>query len=256
MAEFTKRKVLGFLSFLVSLIVTWITGATGFARENPNGLSQVEQSSWQQARERLGYSQSSLFATGAAENVAGSATNLTEAGVRDAVVMAYGGESISQQLPGTQPQPTGTFVPKKDGAFVPTEENERLTLERMLNIRVRVQQEAERCESRAKRGDDPYRCIADVLEDFQVQLEREASRGSAVARAAAPIVEQMASEVRQARSQGEAVAAIQRGIGKVQQIRAVRSQDIVIANRQRQQRAVLTDTLQSVEVSLVKAVSI
>lgn len=256
MARLTKRKLLSMLSFLVSLVVTWVTGASSFARESGDVSLQDASNSLEQARLKLRIAASSRLPSDASLEALGITGDLTDTATGRIVVAAYESDSPSTQSPGNKPVPGFGFVPKQGGDFVPTEENERQTLERLMNARVKIQQESAGCESQVSKGADPFKCYADVLEEFGKSLQQEASRGSHVARAALPIVEQMASEVRAARTEAQAVAAVQRGLGKVQSIRAVRSQDIVIANRQRQQRAVVTDTLQSVEVSLVKAMSL
>ncbi|MES0808448.1 hypothetical protein ABLO27_03120 [Roseibium sp. SCPC15] len=258
MTEITKRKLVGLLSFVVSLLVTWLTGATSSAREHSQDLSLSSRtSSWQSARQKLELSTSSSSLPSLTPGEVGGLDVQAIAKEQKIMVAAYESESPSvKKGSGTNPIPLHLFVPKSNGGYEPTSDNERMTLERFLNIEVRIRKQAERCETRAKIEGTPYICISEVLEELGDRLEREAKRGSAVAEAAVPIVRQMAVEVREADSSEEALAAIQRGIGKVQQIRVVRSQDIVIANRQRQQRAVLTETLQAVEISLAKAIAI
>lgn len=254
MAMLTKRKLFSVLSFLVSLVVTWVTGATSFAKESGNHSVSGAGSSLEQARLKLRMATSSRLPSDASLEALGITGDLTDTASGRIVVAAYESDSPSTQAPGNNPVPTVDFVPQQGGQLTPTEENERQTLERLLNVRVKIQQASASCATESEGGS--FGCFADAIDEFGKDLEREASLGSHVARAALPIVNQMASEVRAATTQQEAVAAVRRGIGKVQSIRAIRSQNIVIANRQRQQRAVMTDTLQSVEVSLVKAVTL
>ncbi|MEM9630094.1 MAG: hypothetical protein AAGA50_02120 [Pseudomonadota bacterium] len=258
MAEITKRKLIGLLSFVVSLLVTWLTGATSSAREHSEDLSTAAQSnSWQSARQKLELSTSTVNMPASTLGEVRGLDVQAIAKEQKIMVAAYESESPSVEAgSGTHPIPLHLFVPKGNDDYEPTSDNERMTLERFLNIEVRIRKQAERCETKAKLEGTPYLCISEVLEELGDRLDREAKRGSAVAEAAVPIVRQMAIEVREADSGEEALAAIQRGIGKVQQIRVVRSQDIVISNRQRQQRAVLTETLQAVEISLAKAIAI
>ncbi|MES0879173.1 hypothetical protein [Roseibium sp. SCP14] len=258
MVEITKRKLIGLLSFVASLLVTWLTGATSSAREHGQDVSTSAQAnSWQLARQRLDLSTSPLSIPAPTPGEVGGLDVQSIAKEQKIMVAAYESESPSVEAgSGTHPIPLHLFVPKNNGNYEPTSDNERMTLERFLNMEVRIRKQAERCETRAKLEGTPYLCISEVLEELGDRLDREAKRGSAVAEAAVPIVRQMAIEVREADSGEEAIAAIQRGIGKVQQISVVRSQDIVIANRQRQQRAVLTETLQAVEISLAKAIAI
>lgn len=254
MAMLTKRKLFSMLSFLVSLVVTWVTGATSFAKESGNLPVQGAGNRLEQARLKLRMAASSRLPSDASLEALGITGDLTDNATGRIVVAAYESDSPSTQAPGNNPVPTVDFVPQQGGQLTPTEENERKTLERLMNSRVKIQQEAANCATVL--GGGSYGCFADAIDEFGKDLEREASLGSHVARAALPIVNQMASEVRAATTEEEAIEAVRRGIGKVQSIRAIRSQNIVIANRQRQQRAVVTDTLQSVEVNLVKAVSL
>lgn len=255
MTALTRRNLSRFFSFLVSLVVTWVTGATSFARESNTDVHSGEGYSLEEARQRLRIASSSRVQPDASLQALGITGELVNADTGRIVVAAYESDSPTTRLPGNDPVPPVTYVPTQGGELTPTEENERQTLERLLNTRVRIEQQAAGCVGAASSA-DVFRCFGDVIEELGKSLEYEAGRGSHVARAALPVINQMASEVRAATTEAEAVAAVRRGLGKVERIRAVRSQEIVIANRQRQQRAVVTDTLQSVEVSLVKAMSI
>ncbi len=95
-----------------------------------------------------------------------------------------------------------------------------------------------------------------MLARYEARLAREAGRGSSVAKSALPIVRQMARDIRRTNSSAQGLEIVRRGIGKVQRIRLVRSQDAVVAKLQQQQRGVLVETLQAVEINLAKAIAI
>jgi|GEM_PF-2827624 len=251
MAERTTRKFLNLLSFCLSLLVVWLTGATSSANEPGEGLTDpVESSIWKLSRPRLSSSTSALLPF----DPLGTGIFLDRFDGKPITVAAYGSESPSSQAgSGSAPIKPNSFVPANN---VPTAQQERATLQRFLNLKARIQRDSDSCRKRIVRGRKVQECIADVLTVLETRLAREASRGSSVAKSALPIVRQMARDVRRSGSGKQSLAIVRSGIGKVQRIRLVRSQDTVIAKLQGQQRAVLAETLQAVEVNLAKAISL
>ncbi len=259
MAKVTKRKLLNLFSYLASLMIAWLTGATSIARDSGQEVtSPVESSSWQYSRSGLKSTTSYLLPLDESLDPSSSSAVLERTQADDAIVVAsYGGESPAATKGSGKPIiELNPFVPRTYGELVFTAPQERRFLQQFLNSKAGVVKQANNCERRVKKGVSPYICYAEVLDQLERRLAREADRGSTVAKQALPVVRQMAEEVRNAQSGQAAIAAVQRGIGKVQQISLVRSQDTVIVNLQQQQRAVLAETLQAVEISLAKSVSI
>ncbi len=260
MAAVTSRKLLNLFSYLASLLVAWLTGATSFAADRAQEpTTPLESSSWQLSRSSLTSSTSylvpfdeSLPSTDVTSVLERSSSD------KEIVVAAYGSESPGATKGSGRPKVNlNPFVPREYGRTIVTVPHERLILENFLNIRVRIFKECKACETRVKLNkESPFKCLSDVLGELEERLQQEADRGSTVAQQALPVVKQMKEQVRDAKSGAEALAAIRSGISKVQQISLVQSQDTVIVSLQQQQRAVLTETLQAVEVSLTKSLSI
>jgi hypothetical protein len=257
MADITKRKLLGFLSFLTSLLVAWLTGATSSARAGSQDLTDpVKNGSWQLTNSRQIFSRSTLLPFDESFDPAGTASKLEGQSDKPIVIAAYESESSSVRAgSGKDPVRPYLFIPRGGGENT-TIPRERATLERFLNTRVAVNNACERCAQKVKSGLEPVRCITEVLQDLENRLAREAENGSAVAQSALPIVREMVIDVQQAQSSEAALEAVREGISKVQRIQIVRSQDTVIANLQQQQRAVLTETLVAVEVNLASMISL
>ncbi|GAB4525067.1 MAG: hypothetical protein Tsb0019_27140 [Roseibium sp.] len=212
----------------------------------------METSTWRQTGHRLSLS-TSVLAPAVDDEFPVETLTLSE---DETISIAYGGEtSSSQSGSGSQPLAPGQFT-SKNASQATTVRQERATLSRFMNLRARIENDARRCTTRAQRGLNPLECMSDVLTRMETRLAREAGRGSSVAKSALPIVRQMARDVRRARNGKAGLAVVRRGTGKVNNIRLVRSQDAVIVKLQQQQRAVLSDTLRSVEVNLAKAISI
>lgn len=187
---------------------------------------------------------------------AANGSKLENPGGKPITIAAYESESPSAKAgSGQEPVRPFLFIPKREGGPT-TIARERATLERFLNTRVRVKKTCERCQQRVKSGLDPVKCITEVLKDLEDRLAREAQNGSAVAQSALPIVREMVVKVEQAESGEAALEAVREGLSKVQRIQIVRSQDTVISNLQQQQRAVLTETIEAVEVNLASMISI
>ncbi|POF34536.1 hypothetical protein CLV41_101992 [Roseibium marinum] len=251
MAELTKRKFFNFLSFLLSLLIFWLTGATSSAKGSRLELADpVETGVWKFSSRRPASSQLLPLEVPVGT---GRTSGALEHGREGAItVAAYGSESPNSQA-GSGNKPISPNRPGKTIGNVPQEE---ASLQRLLNTKARIITESNKCERKILRGQDPLKCFADVLAIYETRLAGEAGRGSSVAKAALPIVRQMARDIRRANSGKEGLAIVRRGIGKVQRIRLVRSQDAVVAKLQQQQRGVLVDTLQAVEINLVKAIAI
>ena len=257
MAEITKRKMLGFLSFIASILVAWLTGATSSAKTSSQEMTDpVSNTSWQLSNSQQIFSRSTLLPFDESFDPMVTGSKLEDPNGKPLTVAAYESESPSvKKGSGKEAARPFLFIPKRDGEDT-TISRERATLERFLNTRVRVKNACERCKQKVKRGLEPVRCITEVLQDLENRLAREAENGSAVAQSALPIVREMVVKVEQADSDEAALAAVREGISKVQRIQIVRSQDTVIANLQQQQRAVLTETIEAVEVNLASMISI
>ncbi|PVB59418.1 hypothetical protein [Labrenzia sp. 011] len=255
MADLTRRKFVNLLSFMLSLVIFWLTGATSSAKGSRLDLADpVETGTWKfNTPGRISPAGRVLPVEGVAGGERTSGT--LESGSDSAnTVVAYGGESPGARAgSGSEPINPNQYVPGKTGTNARLE---RVTLQRFLNTRARITSVSKRCATKIQRGEEPLRCIENVLREFEARLEREAGRGSGVAKSALPIVRQMVRDVREAKSGKAGLAIVRRGIGKVQRIRLVRSQDAVVAKLQQQQRAVLVETLQAVEINLVKAIAI
>jgi hypothetical protein len=257
MAEITKRKMLGFLSFIASILVAWLTGATSSAKASNQALTDsVKNTPWQLSSARQIFSRSTLLPFDESFDPAANGSKLENPGGKPITIAAYESESPSAKAgSGQEPVRPFLFIPKREGGPT-TIARERATLERFLNTRVRVKKTCERCQQRVKSGLDPVKCITEVLKDLEDRLAREAQNGSAVAQSALPIVREMVVKVEQAESGEAALEAVREGLSKVQRIQIVRSQDTVISNLQQQQRAVLTETIEAVEVNLASMISI
>ncbi|KZM47959.1 hypothetical protein OA90_23195 [Labrenzia sp. OB1] len=256
MAELTKRKFLNLISFLLSLIIFWLTGATSSAKGSRLELADpVETGVWKFSGRRPA---SSVSLPVEVPVGAGQTSGALERGTDGIItIAAYGSESPNAKAgSGSDPISPNLPTPGNNAGSGPSASQERATLQRLLNTKARIVGESERCKTKILRGQEPLRCFADVLARYEARLAREAGRGSGVAKAALPIVRQMARDIRRAKSNAQGLEIVRRGIGKVQRIRLVRSQDAVVAKLQQQQRAVLVDTLQAVEINLAKAIAI
>jgi len=257
MAEITKRKMLGFLSFIASILVAWLTGATSSAKASTQALNDpVRNTSWQLSNAQQIFTRSTMLPFDESFDPSAAGSKLENPNGKPITIAAYESESPSVKAgSGKEAVRPFFFIPKGDGEPT-TVARERAILERFLNNRVRVNNACERCKQKVLRGIEPVRCITEVLQDLENRLAREAENGSAVAQSALPIVREMVVKVEQAESGEAALEAVREGISKVQRIQIVRSQDTVITNLQQQQRAVLTETIAAVEVNLASMISI
>lgn len=177
-----------------------------------------------------------------------------------------GGEPIRVAQYGDS-EPTGTgsrghgvvrtfpfFGVPDDPTEPPSAQQERTTLQYLLQSEKRTEKAAEQCVERVRRDQSTVQsCYSEVLARLERDLTRAASRGSKVAQDALPIVREAARQVRSARNSQEALRAVRAAVSKVQQIKLVASDDVVIARVVSQQRNAVVEALATVEICIERS---
>ncbi len=151
MAELTKRKFLNLISFLLSLIIFWLTGATSSAKGSRLELADpVETGVWKFSGRRLASSVSLALEVPVG---AGLTSGALEQGTDGSItIAAYGSESPNAKA-GSGSDPISPNLPVPDnGSGVP---QERAVLQRLLNTKARIVAESERCKTKILRGQEP-----------------------------------------------------------------------------------------------------